>query len=138
LLQIIYISNAAFSFSEKDLEELLVQSRDYNNSKKITGLLIYHHESFVQLIEGPKKEISKLYSKIENDSRHYSLTIVHEEQIEKKEFSNWSMGFVDSRNIKQPVEGFVDFKSELDKLINDGTKAKRILNVFYELENNQL
>lgn len=138
MLQLIYASNADFSFSEKDLEELLIQARNQNDSKKITGLLIYHNENFMQVIEGPDNEIENLYSKIENDPCHHNVTLIHKEQIEKNEFSNWSMGFVDTRNTKQLVKGFVDFSNELDDLINDETKAKRILNVFYRIASNQL
>ncbi len=133
MLQLIYASNAAFSFSEKDLEELLIQARDFNNSKEITGLLIYHNENFMQVIEGPDHEIEKLYSRIENDSRHHHVTLIYKEPIEKKDFGDWSMGFVDTRTIEQPVEGFVDFNTDMFELINDDTKAKRILRMFHRI-----
>lgn len=78
--QLVYCSKANQHFTSADLLALLEQSKDYNASKNITGLLLYKDKSFIQLLEGDKKEILDLYREIEKDTRHRQVTRL----IEKK------------------------------------------------------
>ena len=68
-----YVSTCAPNLSKVDISELFEQTTQFNNHENITGFLIYSNDNFFQFIEGEKEDITKLYSRIENDIRHQNL-----------------------------------------------------------------
>ncbi len=92
--QLIYASKAVDSLCENDLIAILTTARKFNQLSYITGMLIYHHGFFLQIIEGEKADIINLfYSQITNDKRHHNISVFHEGYALKREFPNWQMGF---------------------------------------------
>jgi len=49
----------------------------------------------------------------------------------KKEFEEWSMGFVDTSGAAAKAEGFISYKS-LKLAIAEKTRAKKVLRMFQE------
>lgn len=90
---LLYISSASLSFSQRELEELLIVSQANNALAGITGLLLYSDGNFVQYIEGKESAVKSLYEKIEQDDRHKSILFMLEGHSEIRYFSRWSMGF---------------------------------------------
>jgi hypothetical protein len=86
---------------EDELMFLLKQSRDWNLSHDITGMLLYiegrfldHIEGrFMQVLEGSEYEIERIFNNIKNDSRHHQLIVLRQEELEARNFDNWQMGF---------------------------------------------
>lgn len=101
LFYLIYFSKAKSLMDEEGLLRLLVQSRSFNQSKQITGMLLYIEGRFItdkegrfmQVIEGREVDIRNLYQSIEQDDRHHRLIILKEQHIRKRFFNNWTMGF---------------------------------------------
>jgi hypothetical protein len=93
--QLIYISGASTSFSKKDLIGLLAQSRKFNHSKEITGLLLYAGGHFMQLLEGAREEIKPLMERITKDGRHNQVDVLEEGPVKHRQFPEWSMAFLD-------------------------------------------
>ena len=92
--QLIYASKAVDNLCENDLIAILTTARKFNQLSYITGMLIYHHGFFLQIIEGEKADIINLFdSQITNDKRHHNISVFHEGYALKREFSNWQMGF---------------------------------------------
>ncbi len=92
--QLIYASKAVDNLCENDLIAILTTARKFNQLSYITGMLIYHHGFFLQIIEGEKADIINLfYSQITNDKRHHNISVFHEGYALKREFPNWQMGF---------------------------------------------
>jgi Txe/YoeB family toxin of Txe-Axe toxin-antitoxin module len=92
MYSLIYISSAVEKFKKQDLQDLLDVSRKNNLEHEITGLLIIKDYIIVQYIEGEKDKILQLIENIKKDVRHFNLTIIKEEPIEKRLFEQWSMG----------------------------------------------
>jgi len=91
MFQLLYFSKAIKEYSDEDLKALLYQSIENNSRKNITGMLIYHEQNFIQILEGERKELKALMSKILLDSRHYDVKIIRESEIERRQFQDWMM-----------------------------------------------
>ena len=132
MLQVIYVSKATRKFSGKELIDLLKVSRENNGPVDVTGILLYHNESFLQVLEGPEENVEAVYEKIQKDPRHTNFLLLLRRTIEKKEFGNWSMGFVDANKTAARVEGFVEYLSCLKNMTLDAGRARILLNRFQE------
>ena len=128
IFQIIYASTASYLYTEKELNNLLEQSRTANLKIGITGLLAYKDGNFMQTIEGQEQKIMELMLKISRNTRHYGIIPMFKGFIERREFSNWSMAYLNLSG--DSSEGFSDFlisdKSEHEKKISAG-KAKTLM-----------
>ena len=95
LSQIIYSSQATVPFADEQLRSLLRQARRANHAQRITGLLLYANEQFVQVLEGEPEAVHALYhERIAHDPRHRELLLLDEGIIPHRTFPDWSMGFV--------------------------------------------
>ena len=134
IFQVIYASTGRDLFTEKKLNTLLEESRSANLKIGITGLLAYKDGNFMQSLEGPKQKITELMLKIGQDTRHFGIIIMLKGFVERREFSNWSMAYLNLSG--DPSEGFSDFltsdKSEHEKKISAG-KAKILMLNFRKL-----
>jgi hypothetical protein len=92
LRRLIYTSQATRSFSKRNFLDLLHQSRAYNSVDNITGVLIHRKDFFLQVIEGDTEAIEDLLGRLLLDTRHIKLKIILDKFVEKRIFSNWSMG----------------------------------------------
>lgn len=110
LLALAYASTASHLLSEAELLSILQQARANNEQLGITGILLYHAGSFLQLLEGPADAVEAVYQKIEQDDRHFSLEVLAREPITERTFPDWAMGFQNVGELTpEQVEGFSDF-----------------------------
>ena len=73
------------------LNEITSTAKTNNPSLNITGVLFYHHGTFIQIIEGPKQNLEQLFQKIENDERHKQVEIIIKEPENTRGYDNWNM-----------------------------------------------
>lgn len=90
--QVLYRSQATNLLTEKELEHLLEQARSFNVKHHLTGILLYSDGCFVQLLEGPEREVRILYARIQQDARHTQVVTVSEGPGPGRRFADWSMG----------------------------------------------
>lgn len=93
MYHLVYTSHAVNQLSEQELLQLLKQSRDFNKSKSITGMLLYLQGKFIQVLEGDEMEVKKLYAGIVADPRHTRVNLIEEGHSPVRIFKDWSMGF---------------------------------------------
>ncbi|MDN3654223.1 BLUF domain-containing protein [Ferruginibacter paludis] len=91
MYQLIYCSIARPGLYPADIKAILNTSRNFNWANDITGCLIYYNDEFIQILEGKKLTVKKMYEKIEQDDRHFSVIMMSEEEADERIFSNWSM-----------------------------------------------
>ena len=132
LTHVIYASKALKYFSKNDIVELLSRARKNNSSQQITGMLLYDHGSFFQVIEGEETVIQALFDKISQDKRHGQITTIISEPIRKRQFGEWSMGYASvSSSELGKIEGMNDFFDGSDSLSKiDQGRAKKLLKAF--------
>jgi hypothetical protein len=78
---------------DAELGNLLAKARAFNAAHQITGVLLYHDEQFVQVMEGEEATIRGLYEGICRDSRHRAVVKLADKPIEHRSFGDWSMAF---------------------------------------------
>jgi hypothetical protein len=93
MYQLTYRSTAVPGIKEEDLEQILEESRKRNLEEDITGCLLFYQKKFVQILEGDKRRVLKVYAKIKLDSRHHSVELLWEGDVPERYFPNWSMGY---------------------------------------------
>lgn len=134
LLALVYLSKEERPLSDRDLLEILSKSRENNQRRDVTGMLLYHKGYFIQALEGEKETVESLYNRISQDPRHKSVMIMSREQVNDRAFSNWSMGFKNLADVDpQTLE---EYREHLDAnsfeifLNQNPSRAKRLLWLF--------
>ncbi len=93
LYHLIYTSVPAKLMNDHELQQLLNIAQEANQLYSVTGMLVCLPESYIQLIEGPRKHIKQLYENIQRDKRHLRVTTLREGSIEERFFPEWAMAF---------------------------------------------
>ena len=93
MYRLLYCSSAVQSMSDGDLTELVAVSRAHNAAVGITGMLLYLDGNFIQVLEGNRAEVTRLYGKIQSDPRHLGIMTLVQGDVTKRAFADWSMGF---------------------------------------------
>ena len=101
--------------------------RKKNRSLGITGLLLYRARSFCQFLEGEEAVVTALFEQIKSDNRHRYVTLVYQEPIESRSFSDWSMKF----EVLEGNEKFTPSDVRLGKL---PSKYQKVLSQLQEQE----
>ena len=126
----IYASAATVDFSAEDLHALLEVARKNNKALDVTGMLIYHNGSFLQVLEGEKDVVETLFKHIDKDSRHSNVRILLRGEIDERHFAEWQMGFYDtSTSAVASHSGFFDFFRS-DAVLDDADRARQVLQQF--------
>jgi hypothetical protein len=95
LVRLMYASRAATPFGDDELTAILRRSRAANPALGITGVLCYSDGIFMQVLEGGRTAVNRLYNQITSDPRHTQVELLHYEEIEERRFAGWSMGQAD-------------------------------------------
>lgn len=121
--RLIYTSKEKEHFSKNELEALLVKARHNNESRGVTGLLVYSRGQFVQLLEGPDNSVAEAFRKISLNERHHNIDLIVEESCETAIFSEFRMAFLDlDLFAKENFGGDVDEAFVRELLANVKTK----------------
>ena len=91
LIRLIYRSTATEPVTMHVLHDIESTSTEYNASHKITGLLVATERQFLQVLEGPRDAVNKLYIRIVQDPRHHRCVILTYHTVVRRGFEDWSM-----------------------------------------------
>lgn len=109
MYQLNYHSISSNTLDIEDINDILTKANTINESKNISGCLIYHNNNFVQILEGEKNEVLEVYAKIKNDARHHTVNLLWENEVNDRHFEDWNMAFYHPKenNMKQFVDNFL-------------------------------
>ncbi len=93
IFQLLYRSTASQEFWPNDLFGLVEKSRTKNAARAITGMLVFHKNQFLQLLEGPEEAVRACFDVIQRDPRHHDIKVLLTEEVEERSFPQWTMGF---------------------------------------------
>ena len=97
----------------------------------VTGLLIYCDGVFVQVLEGEKPAVEKLFSTISDDNRHDTVDIIAHGEIEERIFPSWEMAYLettpDEFDDRVGLKGTLDRGEALERLKGDESQIKKVL-----------
>ena len=126
LVRLLYASRAVDPRPEV-IEAILAQSRQFNPSSGITGILVYGGGIFLQAIEGGRMAVSDLYSHIQRDERHKDVVLLHYEEITERRFGGWTMGQVDAARVNTNILLKYSERAELDPYSVSGKVSLALL-----------
>lgn len=128
LYEMVYVSLAEHAMAEDELLDLLLRARAANERHGITGLLVYHERSFLQLIEGEREPVQRLFCAIERDPRHEHVDLIWEGPVRRRSFQHWSMGFMmpDGKDL-QELPGFEPTDAPSLAAVPRGEPGRRVL-----------
>jgi hypothetical protein len=98
LIRMVYLSKNLIQGDEADQEaevdKILRSSRANNKRAGVTGALMFNSGYFAQVLEGPREGVETTFARIERDPRHGHVAILGNVEVEKREFGDWSMAYV--------------------------------------------
>jgi hypothetical protein len=96
LVRLLYASRAASSVDADAVAAILRRSKENNQKAGVTGVLCFCANSrvFMQVLEGGRTAVSKLYNQIAQDERHADVALLSYEEIGERAFASWAMGQV--------------------------------------------
>jgi hypothetical protein len=96
LVRLLYASRAASGVDADAVAAILRRSKEHNQHVGVTGVLCFCANShvFMQVLEGGRNAVSKLYNQIAQDERHADVALLSYEEIGERSFASWAMGQV--------------------------------------------
>jgi hypothetical protein len=94
LIRLLYISRATGAITTTVTESILQSARVHNRVAGITGILCQGQGLYIQILEGERAAVNRLYSTLIKDKRHQNVELVSIEEIQNRQFPEWSMAHV--------------------------------------------
>jgi len=109
-----YASRAVPAVDQEELLAILRQSKANNPALGVTGVLCYSEGIFLQVLEGGRSAVNKLYNKISSDPRHTQVELLRYEEIGERRFGGWAMGQVNMQRLNPALLLKYSERSTLD------------------------
>ncbi|MEO9891048.1 BLUF domain-containing protein [Aurantibacter sp.] len=93
MFQLTYISVASPTINTQNIKDILSEARLTNSQKNVTGCLVYYNQEFVQILEGKRSDVIKIYGKIKKDNRHHNVKKLWDGDVSGRYFNDWNMAY---------------------------------------------
>ena len=128
LVRLIYASRSTGPITSELLTQILDSSRRQNHERGVTGVLcVCHGDVFLQVLEGGRTEVNRLYAKLLVDPRHGEVTLLDYAEIAERRFCGWRMGRVDMEKLNPGLILKYSAKPRLDPFSISGRVALALL-----------
>jgi len=131
--QWVYASAADKPFSSEELDDLLAKARANNEKVGVTGVLLYHDGSFLQILEGEQDKVEAIVNRIQQDERHCNVKMLYHGEIDEPNFGDWSMGFFRPASAND-LPGFIDIFGSIDtsdmNFEGNAARVKKLIDAF--------
>jgi hypothetical protein len=103
LVRLVYASRAEGAIDDALVASIFDRSRTYNLEHGITGILCTYAQGnvFLQVLEGGRAAVNRLYAGIARDPRHRDVTLLDYAEIDERRFASWRMGSVNLNRVNQ-------------------------------------
>jgi hypothetical protein len=127
-----YVSTVNPALSETEIQKALDFSKNWNNNNDITGILLYSHGNFFQVLEGEEKLLKALFKRIKADERHRNVITIFQKDVPDVIFDGYEADFI-SLDDRYRDEKFDTYLAQIS-LLNPSIQSsvKYILNKFTE------
>ena len=127
LVRLLYASRAAEPVTADLLHTILRQSRQHNPAQGITGVLCCSGNVFLQVLEGGRSAVNRLYARLVADPRHRDVELLAYESIVERRFAGWSMGQVQLSRLNPALLLKYSATASLDPFTVPGTVSLALL-----------
>jgi hypothetical protein len=95
LVRLMYASRATADLDAEAVSGVVKKAKTGNARLGITSVLCCCSEgAFLQVLEGGRNAVSRLYNRIAADPRHTDVVLLGYEEITERRFAGWAMGQV--------------------------------------------
>ena len=115
LHSIVYLSTAAKELSTVEMNSLLLDARTHNGQLSITGVLLYSGLYFMQCIEGPEAALRSTFERVQASTKHKGVVRLLDCSVESRQFSSWTMGFLQPTESEMLQLSNAQWMNELDR-----------------------
>lgn len=89
--RLIYKSRSSSKIDKATIRDIMYSSLEYNRDNGLTGLLVASRSHFLQVLEGSRQELNKLFFRIARDPRHDQMELISFGPAAKRLFGRWAM-----------------------------------------------
>ena len=114
LVRLMYASRAVPAEDHHELQSILRKSKPKNPPLGDTGVLCFSEGIFLQVLEGGRSAVNRLYNKIATDHRHTDVELLSYAEIGERRFAGWSMGQVNMARLNPALLLKYSEKATLD------------------------
>lgn len=104
LRRLFYVSRPLEQVDAAVVNAILAQSRRLNRQRDVTGALAYSGDYFAQVLEGDAEHLAALLQRIARDRRHRDMTVIFEQHITRRDYGEWSMGYLYDAKLSAELE----------------------------------
>jgi len=97
LVQLIYCSRVVTGVHGTAITSIVDVSRFNNARDGVTGALCFNANFFLQCLEGERGAVNETYHRILRDPRHEGALLLRYDEVSKRQFGDWSMGYLSSQ-----------------------------------------
>lgn len=129
MLTLLYRSDAVSLLPFSALADICVRSSAKNRRLGITGFLIEHEGTFLQVLEGEAEAVNELFHRISHDERHCNMAVLGRWERKGRSFGFWAMNFgpLDTPTFWQAVFGSPVRTEEFRRRSHDADFALDVL-----------
>jgi len=93
-IRLLYVSRAVGPQTTTVTSQLLAEAQTFNQAHAIGGVLCQGQGLYLQVLEGERREVNRLYARIVADRRHRDVELLSLEEITERRYPDWSMAHV--------------------------------------------
>ncbi len=127
LIRLVYASTVSEPLKHSDIEQIIHAAQTHNVEQGITGMLYFNNNYFLQCLEGDREKVNALYNSIVKDARHHNVVILSYQEINSRDFQNWSMGYIPISSTTKPLALKFSSNHEFDPYRITGHSAYLLL-----------
>ena len=94
LVRVLYASRAVGPQTTTVTASILSTAQAHNRKHQITGVLCQGNGLYLQVLEGERSTVNRLYAQILSDQRHKDVELLQLEEITRRRYPDWSMALV--------------------------------------------
>jgi len=94
LVRLLYVSRAVGPQTTAVTDAILSVAQGANRQRGITGVLCQGQGLYLQVLEGERSVINRLYNRIVQDHRHQDVQLLLLEEITQRRYADWAMAHV--------------------------------------------
>ena len=121
LVRLLYASRAVPAVDQEELLTILRKSKANNQPLGVTGVLCFSGGIFMQVLEGGRGPVNRLYNRIASDARHTDVELLCYQEIGERRFAGWSMGQVNMSRLNPALLLRYSERAALDPYSVSGT-----------------
>lgn len=91
MYRLAYVSTSRTRLSAEDMQDILEAAIRNNKEAGVGGTLLFNGISFLQILEGPEDEVTRIYARICADSRHNHVVTIFRESGARRCFDGSPM-----------------------------------------------